>query len=151
MRNLSVAFACILAQASLGQSPQDNPVAQWQKIHPNVLFVEKSDFTTELQTRLQTLKKEFIVYDQEITMELINSYYPSSIQKAAELDSDDRVNEAESVKIWVGQHRDVKIVPRTLFEAQDAAEQDAVTSAGAMVLQGETITLQDIEIYEATH
>jgi hypothetical protein len=129
---------------------QQNEIADWQKKHPTVLFVEQSDYTIEFQQQLAPLNREVIVYQGEITMEDINSYAAAHQEKST-IFSVEREEDLEAIKIWLSEHPDLKIVARSVFLAQLQKEQDFLIGSDAMILQGEKITLQDIENYEATH
>ncbi len=129
---------------------QQNEIADWQKKHPTVLFVEQSDYTTEFQQQLASLNREVIVYQGEITMEDINSYTTVHQEKSTIFNAE-REEDLEAIKIWLSQNHGLKIVPKSLFNTQTQEEQNFLIQSGAMILQGEKITLQDIENYEATH
>lgn len=129
---------------------QQNEIADWQKKHPTVLFVEQSDYTTEFQQQLASLNREVIVYQGEITMEDINSYTTVHQEKSTIFNAE-REEDLEAIKIWLSQNQGLKIVPKSMFNGHAEEEQNFLIQSGAMILQGEKITLQDIENYEATH
>ncbi len=135
---------------SIGCYSQQSEIADWQKKHPHVLFVEQGDYTPEFKAQLDAFNREVIVYDNEITMDVIEAYASQTYEKTT-LYSTERINEAYEIKVWLSQHPDLKIVPRSLFSEQSEKDRDFLIDSGVMVLNGEKITLQDIENYEATH
>ena len=148
MKYILLLFATgILSMACYSQQSE---IADWQKKHPHVLFVEQADYTPELKAQLKSFNREVIVYSDEITMGVINAYATQNEEKST-IYTAERIEEADEIKIWLSQHRDLKIVPRSVFNVQPESDQEELIESDAMVLQGEKITLLDIENYEATH
>ena len=135
---------------SIASYSQQSEIADWQKKHPHILFVEQSDYTPEFKTQLESLNREVIVYNDEITMGLINNY-ASQNQAKSNIYSAERIEDATTIKIWLSENQDLKIVARSVFNELPAVDQNLLIEHGALILEGEKITLQDIETYEATH
>jgi len=129
---------------------QQSEIADWQKKHPHVLFVEQGDYTPEFKAQLESFNRDVIVYDSEITMGLIDAYASQTYEKST-IYTVERIDEANDIKAWLGQNKGLKIVPQSQFITQTPAEQNSLIESGALILEGEKITLQDIENYEATH
>ena len=129
---------------------QQSEIADWQKKHPHILFVEQADYTPEFKAQLESLNREVIVYTDEITMDVINSY-TSVFQEKTTLSNAVRIEDLDAIKVWLSQNQDLKIVPRSVFNSESESYQNEILESDALVLQGEKITLEDIEIYEATH
>ena len=90
------------------------------------------------------LAGKVLIYDGELTMEVIEHFDQS---KSMNKETPIREDEAQEIKDWLGQHPDLKIIPRSFFDSLNATEQQVYVQHDAMILIGETVTLEDIRNY----
>jgi hypothetical protein len=138
-----------LGISTIGLS-QTEKIAEWQRIHPNVIFIEKNDFTPEFEEKLSALNQEFILYQGEISINEINSYETKAYEKstAGQIRQDGGNQE---IKDWLGQNQTIKIVPRSYYDSTTNDERDLLLSINALILAGEKLTITDIYNYESIH
>ena len=132
---------------------QNQEISNWQQIHPNVIFIESSDFTPDFEEKLIALKQEFIVYSTKIDVNDITNYETKTYEKSGTSVSDQIRNDDgnQLIKDWLGQNQTIKIVPRSDFESYDKQDRNLLITENALILAGESLTITDIENYEATH
>lgn len=144
---LSTVVILLLFKASIAQTHE---VGDWQKKHPTVIFVQEQDYTTELAEQFNAKNIQVLVYAEEITMKLIDAY-TSDLAQQTNSALIERSDDGSQIKVWLAENQGLKIVPRSMFEAQNEEQQLLLTNSDAMILSGEKLTLQDIENYENTH
>lgn len=129
---------------------QKQDVIDWQKIHPNVIFIESGDFNSDFEEKLIALNQEYIVYSEEITMNDIHRYANQAIEKSSTTELRDDGGE-QIIKDWLGKNQHVKIVPNSYFNAMSSQDKEILALEEAIILIGESLTTTDIENYEANH
>lgn len=129
---------------------QSQEISDWQQIHPNVIFIETKDFTPEFEEKLISLKQEFIVYNNEISINDIESYVTQSYEKsgANQLRND---GGKQLIKDWIGQNPHIKIITQIDFDNASTEKQNLLMDENALILIGEKLTITDIQNYETTH
>lgn len=139
------AFLC-----TLNTTAQES-VERWQEIHPDVLFFEQSVYDALSNEQQARLGDHIILYTETITLKDIQQYelntnlaVKSTTIGIEELNSDE-------IKHWIGTHQDVKIITQSYFTSLTPADQLIYKQNGALVLEGELITLNDIKNYAAIY
>lgn len=132
-------FLCLF-----GTFAQTSEVQEWTQANPSVMLVESNDATADYLENLDNNNVQYIVFEQEISMsdiaEFEAKYKPTPI---ADLDE----SEAMEIKVWLSEHRDVKIIKQSMYSQMDAQKQSLYADSGALILLGEEITLEDIHNY----
>lgn len=145
MKNL-LKFAAVFLMSVNYVSAQDQ-IQNWQLKNPNVLFIEVSDLD-EFDTKIKN-DQNTIVYYGEISIEDIESYenrVGQSTKQNYSIVSDTET--ADYVKQWIGENQDVDIVKRSLFESLNEVQQLDFINTDALIMQGEVLTITDIQDYE---
>ncbi|MFT6922533.1 MAG: hypothetical protein ACJA1C_001538 [Crocinitomicaceae bacterium] len=125
-------------------------IEEWQSNHPNVLFIEQSDYNQLSEKSLASLKTDYIVFDTEITMEVIRLYQDQNTITQVEL-TPEKFNEGNRIKAWIGEHQDVKIITNSYYSQLSTKEKTLFEGPNFILLAGDLITLEDIEHYENIH
>ncbi len=133
---------CACASA-FGQT-SDN-VSSWASQHPDVYLISFENYSVLSQDMKDKLGTNVLVYNGSLTMENIEAFEQTKSIPSEKPSSE--VADGQEIKNWLGQHPDLKIVPRSLYNSSDATTQQAYLEHGAMILIGETITLEDIHNY----
>lgn len=136
-----------LAQSSFAQQDFSK---DWQTKHPDVIFVKQQDYSTDLAEQFNAKNLKVIVYSESITPELIQAY-TSEFEQQTSTSFIEKSAAANEIKIWLAGNEGLKIIPRSIFEGQNEEQQALILDSDAMVLEGEKITLLDIEYYENNH
>lgn len=121
-------------------------VQEWQESHPNVLFIESSDYNA-LSENDQSFLKDFIVYNTEISIEDIQLYESENLKSTVEL-TPEKISEGNEIKNWLGVHNGVKVIPNSYYAPLSDKDKTRFQNSNFLVLEGEVITLRDIENYE---
>lgn len=146
-KTLLILFLLITPIIGFSQSQE---ISDWQQIHPNVIFIEGKDFTTEFEEKLTALNQEYIIYSNEISINDIQGYETQAYEKSTtgEIRND---GGNQLIKDWLGKNQDLKIISRSAFESASASKQDLLINSNALILVGEKLTISDIENYEINH
>jgi len=129
---------------------QTDEIAEWQKTHPRVILIEVNDFTPKFEKSLIAQNQDYIVYDYEVSIDQLIAFDSNSYKKSSLIEGKDD-DEKQIIKDWLGENQSIKIVTQSNFENEGKANRDYLMSINALILQGETLTAQDIENYEASH
>lgn len=140
-------FILFLAQSSFAQQDFSK---DWQTKHPDVIFVKQQDYSTDLAEQFNAKNLKVVVYSESITPELIQAY-TSEFEQQTSTTLIEKSAAANEIKIWLAGNEGLKIIPRSIFEGQNEEQQALILDSDAMVLEGEKITLLDIEYYENNH
>lgn len=131
---------------SWGQN-NEQAIRQWQSQHPTVLLIS-SDRYEAMSEKDKSLLEEYIVFDNQISLDQLESY-------SAEQDKNNagtvflKEADANYVKQWRGQNQDVKIVPQSVFSsAEESRRQVYLDNPRCLILSGEILTVKDIELFE---
>lgn len=128
--------------SSFGQ--KSNDILTWTSLHPDVYLMSSETYNSTSQQLKDKLAGKVLIYDGELTMEVIEHFDQS---KSMNKETPIREDEAQEIKDWLGQHPDLKIIPRSFFDSLNATEQQVYAQHDAMILIGETVTLEDIRNY----
>lgn len=137
----------------LGANAQEVGITDWQRMHPDVTFIEATEFAQMSDDKKALIGDNIIVFNEQIKAVDIEIYEASHQSKSTHqlTDPKEEADYGEFIKRWRANHSDVKIVRRSHFNAMDPAKQALYVETGAMILQNELITYQDIIDYESTH
>lgn len=138
---------CIISNFSFTQS-QD--LINWQSAHPEVSFIEKSDFIQFTQEEISKLNNNYIVFDDEIQLSDIESFDILSMQQDQPILLANWVikkSEAQFIKDWLATHADVKIIKNSEYSSLSQNQKNEYQSAHALILSGEILTRADILTY----
>jgi len=140
---------CFSSTFAFGQEA----VGQWQKKHPAVICIETTDYSQMTEEEKMLIGDNIIVYNQQLTMADIQSYESNQYVKAdnahttASIEERD-ISDADYVKSWLGQNRDVKIIRQSVYSAMTEEDKAKYEGGNVLILAGETISKEDIESYE---
>jgi hypothetical protein len=126
-------------------SAQTNEIQQWAEANPSVLLIENQDATTLYLENLESNNVQYIVFNQEISLSDIAEF--EIMHKPTDIAALDP-SAALKIKTWIANHREVKIIKRSVYDQLDASKQSMYDNLGALVLIGEEITLEDISSFE---
>lgn len=129
---------------------QTQEIAEWQRINPNVIFIESSDLTPEFEQQLASLNQKYIVYTNEISVEDLAIYTAKSAEDSF-IGQTKNGGELQQIKDWLGQNPSIQIISRSDFDSASEDKQTFLLNNNALVLIGEKLTQTDIENYEANH
>lgn len=121
-------------------------IQQWQSSHPATILISAERYNGLSQQEQQLLGSDVIVFQEKITLAQLEQY---DVAKNGALASKPAAKdeEPELVKQWLGMHPDVKIIPRSLYDSLPDEQRLAYDQPYCMILQGETITAKDIELF----
>ena len=141
MKKLLLQTICICAFAGTSSAQSTFDVQQWQSQHPDMLLMKKEQFEA-LAKSLQDKITAKVVFYEDISSVLTESKSSSAnsiIQKEEDL---------LIIKNWMALNPDVKIIPRSMYDALPIERQEMYQSMASMILEGETITVRDIQNYQ---
>lgn len=143
----------LFSMTVLGATAQEVDITDWQLKHPDVTFIEVAVFHQMSDDKKALIGDKIIVFDERIKTVDIETYEAIHQSKSTHQLTDPReeADYGEFIKRWRANHSDVKIVRRSHFNAMDPVKQALYVDLGAMILQNESITYQDIIDYESTH
>jgi hypothetical protein len=127
-----------------GAIAQTNEVEDWTRANPSVMLVESNDATPEFLENLKANNVSYIVFEEEFSLSDIAEFEAKN--KPIAIDNLDE-SEATEIKVWLSEHRDVKIIKRSMYDQLDSQKQSVYMDSGALILIGEKITLEDIRNY----
>lgn len=129
--------------AQTSASPEQ--IIDFQSKHPNILFMSAENFYTLSESMQNKIAQQVLVFDAEITVELLESHSPatekSNVDEQLEVTDDDRVKE------WVSQNPDVKVLSRKYYDRLDDLSKEMYANERALITAGETLTYEDILHY----
>lgn len=132
---------------------QDSAIENWQNKHPHVVAIESNTFHALSDEQKALLGENYIVFDHKLKLSDIEEFESNLALKTNGYTNhyEAKSEEANAIKAWLGKNQDVKIIPRSYFQSLNSDQQSDYIEADALICIGETITLEDIEIYEANH
>jgi hypothetical protein len=124
-------LSCALGATSFCIAQNTQEISKWAALHPDIYLVSSENYNSVSQEMKDKIGDNILVYEGKLT----NKETPI------------REDEAQEIKDWLGQHPDLKIIPRSFFDSLNATEQQVYVQHGTMILIGETVTLEDIRNY----
>lgn len=124
---------------------------QWMERNPNVLIIKSTTYDSFDDTQ-KALLKDYILIDSKLTLDHIEEYELKSknIQTIGDYDLMN-IKDGDYIKQWLALNPDVKILKQNYFQSLTTNEQDEYEQYGALILDGEEITKNDIVNYINTH
>lgn len=138
----------ILTLLLLSGTTFSQDITKWIEQHPHVLLINSKDASTEFLEKLDEASAGYIIYTDEVSSQDIELYEQNQFSKGSLEHIDYNSGDAEFVKMWLALNPEVKIIPHDIFESMSTTEQLSYQSKGSMILDGNVITLSDIERYE---
>jgi hypothetical protein len=139
----------VIISGGLNAQNESSAIRQWQSLHPTTLLISSGRFNMLSDAERELLGKDYILFNEEISLEQLQQYdaAKSSAAGSAFVGKDE---DAAVIKQWKGTHQDVKLVPRAYFESLTGEQQLLYTeNPYCLILLGETLTVEDIEHFEA--
>jgi len=126
-------------------SASPEQLIDFQSKHPNTLLMSSENFYRLSESMQHKIAQQVLVFDTEITAELLDSYathsQKSNVDEQLKVSTDDRVKE------WLSENPDVKILSRSYFNQLDEHSKSIYTTERALITFGETLTFEDILHY----
>ncbi|MFK7784782.1 MAG: hypothetical protein AB8B56_06695 [Crocinitomicaceae bacterium] len=136
----------VLSTAAFGQETSKTPY-EWQRLNPRIVCMQLSEFNGLSPKKQNVLKDEILLFEGELDMVDIEKYESEQVQN-----SSSKIQYMEGVsgelKTWVFYHPEVKIIPRSRYNAMGDSDQQKHIDSGTLILKGEVLTLKDIQYYE---
>jgi len=131
---------------------QELTIGEWQSNHPEVLFIEQEVFDAMSDDQQKKIRHKVIVYSDSIEVSDIEAYLEVQSSELAGQQSFDYADpNADYIKQWLGQNKDVLILTSENFNLLNPEQQAKVLESDAIILNGEFLTLDKISDYEAKH
>lgn len=150
MRKIILPLLLLPALSVFGQTEN---ISDWQRTHPQVIFIEASELQNFEEQQIKQLSDNVIIYNETITQADIDAYVFQQKAASGEIQIMDTKDDAEMlfVKSWLARNRDVKLVRRSYFDQLDEHHKEVYLQANSLILAGEQITAKDIRSYEEEH
>lgn len=127
-------------------SQEEAAIQKWQSAHPTTLLISAERYAGFTEEEKALIGTDFILFQDKVTIELLQkSEQSKSTGNIATLKEQDE----QIIKDWLGSHQQVKIVKRSSFDAFAPERQQYCLERPLeiLILEGETITVKDIESY----
>lgn len=138
-----------------GLKAQDERTAiqQWQSLHPTTLLISSERFNSMSEDERALLGNNYIVFQEKITIAQLQQYdaekeKTTGVAQKQPLAKDE---DLQFIKNWRATHREVRIVPHSKYITLNEVRLQQVQSSEFIILEGETITVKDIEHYKALY
>ncbi len=127
---------------------EDAAIQQWQSNHPTTLLISASRYASFSDEEKALIGTDYILFENKVTLELLEQF---DQQKGLNQDAVEPLKEgdADMIKNWMSSHREVKIVRQSAYIAFAPERQQYCIDhpLEILVLDGESITIKDIERY----
>lgn len=137
-----------LAFSASGLFAQEDQQAiqQWQSLHPSTLLIPAERYQRLSPEEQQLLGKDIIIFQNTITLEQLMAY---DAEKSGEAISGKpkKTDDLDAIKIWLGQHPGVRVIPQSKYATLSDDRLPEAHTASCIVLEGEALTLKDIDNY----
>jgi hypothetical protein len=138
-----------LVQGGLYAQSDQQEIQQWQSLHPHTLLISSERFHQLSDRELRLLGDDYVLFNGAVSLNQLRQYDASMTSVSA---NDDRILEKESsfyIKLWLAEHPDVMIIRQSVYESMDdTKQQECLNNPTILVLQGEVLTLADLDNYE---
>jgi hypothetical protein len=145
-------FSILLGMLSLHSiNAQVIDIGEWQKSHPQVIFIEQDVYNSFDEEQLKNLDDHVIVYNSSVQIKDIEDYL---VTKSLNNDSsifDYSDPDADFIKQWLGENKQVAIVASQKFNGLSLEEQNILLQNDALILTEKYLTIEQISEYEANH
>lgn len=123
---------------------------QFQQQNPSISFYDAQVFASLSKEQQDRLKDRVIVFQGDILSSNLTAW---SNEKSNTLLTQQKWSAEETtiIKNWLALHQEVKIVPRSMFLEGNEAMRSEYLANDCLILQGETLSMDDIQQYNANH
>ena len=127
-------------------SQEDAAIQKWQSAHPTTLLISAARYASLSDEEKALIGTDYILFEDKVTVELLEKF---DQQKGIETTTTFKEEQQQEVKNWLSTHPEVKIIRRSTFDAFAPERQQycAERPLEILVLEGESITIKDIENY----
>ena len=122
---------------------------QFQQQNPSLSFYDAQVFGSLSKEQQDRLKDRVIVFQGDILSSNLTAW--SNEKSNTLLTHKWSAEETTIIKNWLALHQEVKIVPRSMFLEGNEAMRSEYLANDCLILQGETLSMDDIEQYNANH
>ena len=134
--------------AAIAQDEQQ-AIQQWQSSHPTTLFVSSERYSSLSEKEQQLLGSNVLIYNDNITLAAIEQHDAQSKSTPNDSNKPGKAEDLAIVKNWLAFNSDVKLLPRSQFDAADATRQQAyLDNPRCLILLGEQLTAKDVQLLE---
>jgi hypothetical protein len=149
---MNILLLCIsLLCTFFAATAQKQELAQFQRTHPNVSFLSRETFQSLSSSEIDLLQNRYILFDQQMEDSDLSSYHTDKTVRSSKgpifLGTEMSVQQHDAVKSWLLLHPHVKIVTRSQFEAVSVFDQTEYVNHQCLILLGEEVTIEDINLY----
>jgi|GEM_PF-6173200 len=135
-------YPLVLFPALSTFAQEETTIQQWQSAHPATQLITTERYTTLSEEEKQLLGTNYILFTGTVTMAQLLEATP-----ADQPFSPANPEEAQFIKDWIAAHPEVQIIPKSHYLRANEEERSEFEQANAMILEGETVTLNDVINY----
>ena len=106
--------------AAIAQDEQQ-AIQQWQSSHPTTLFISSDWYSSLSEKEQQLLGSNVLIYQDKITLTVIEQHDAQLKSTAGNSIKPAKEEDLVIIISWLAYNSDVKLLPRSLFDATDAA------------------------------
>ncbi len=144
-------FGALNASAVFAQTEQQS-IQQWQSAHPTTLFISAERYNSLSTQEQQLLGSDVIIYQDKISMALIEQHEAHTKSTNDQSYKPGKTEDQAIIKNWSANNPGVKIVPRSMFDTiEPERQQFYLEDPNCLILEGEWLTVKDIELFEQQH
>ena len=141
-------FGALNATVACAQNDQQ-AIQQWQSAHPTTLFISAERFNALSSQEQELLGSDLIIYQDKISLALIEQHEALVKSDNDQSQKPTKTEDLTIIKNWTANNPDVKIVPRSVFNAAEQDRQQVYSeNTNCLILEGEWLTVKDIALFE---
>lgn len=135
------------ASAVCAQTDQQ-AIQQWQSAHPTTLFISAERYNSLSSQEQELLGSDLIIYTDKISLAVIEQHEALTKSTNDQSHKPAKAEDLAIIKNWSAANPDVKIVPRSVYNAAEPNRQQIYNeNPNCLVLAGEWLTAKDIELF----
>lgn len=141
----------VFSAATLSAQEDEKAIQQWQSLHPSTVLISAERYNSLTAEEQQLLGNDIIVFQEVITLDQLNAY---QVEKGLETSTGNpagKTEDADAIKNWIATHPDVRIIPQSRYAALSDIRLQQANTAECIVLEGEVLTLKDIQHYTSLY
>jgi PHD/YefM family antitoxin component YafN of YafNO toxin-antitoxin module len=144
-------FGALNATVVCAQNDQQ-AIQQWQSAHPTTLFISAERYNALSLQEQELLGADLIIYQDKISLAVIEQHEALIKSENDHSQKPTKTEDLSIIKNWTANNPDVKIVPRSVYDAaEDDRKQVYSENTNCLILEGEWLTVKDIELFEQQH
>ncbi|ASS48156.1 MAG: hypothetical protein A3D31_00280 [Candidatus Fluviicola riflensis] len=141
-------FGALNASVACAQEDQQ-AIQQWQSAHPTTLFISAERYSSLSSQEQQLLGSDLIIYQDKISLAMIEQHEALTKSENDQSTKPSKIEDQVIIKNWSANNPDVKIVPRSIYDAAEPNRQQIYDeNPNCLVLAGEWLTVKDVELFE---